>query len=134
MTTNILVIDDDPTDVLFLKRAFEEIKSDTALHHVEHGHNVLDELDNRPIDLILLDIKMPGTDGFEVLQIIRGDVAGRVTPVIMLSSSSADEDVKRSYIRGANSYAEKPSTRDGYRAFAEAFTGFWIKTAVTPAV
>ena len=128
----LIVVDDDPVDVRFVMRAFSDAGSPVEIVHVADADIASDRLDREAFDYILLDINMPGTSGMELLKRLRGQARTAVTPVIMLSSSSSTADVNRAYENGANAYAVKPSTRSGYREFAEGFTRFWVDVAVSP--
>jgi DNA-binding response OmpR family regulator len=77
--------------------------------------------------LVLLDLKLPRRSGFEVLELIRGNEAIQHLPVVVLTSSDNQEDIKRAYGAGANSYLVKPVTRDALLAMVRALDAFWIK-------
>ena len=77
--------------------------------------------------LILLDLKLPRRSGFEVLQFIRSNEDVRHIPVVVLTSSDNEEDIKKAYAAGANSYLVKPVTRDALLAMVKALDAFWIK-------
>ena len=128
----LMVIDDDVVDARFVLRAFSETGSSLDVTHVDDAEAASDRLETEQFDYILLDINMPGTDGVELLRRLRTRLKTALTPVIMLSSSSHVTDVNRAYESGANAYAVKPSSLNGYRAFAEGFTRFWVDVAVTP--
>lgn len=128
----LIVVDDDPVDVRFVIRAFSEAGSPIEITHVADAELASDRLDAEAFDYILLDINMPGTSGMDLLKRLRGRSRTAVTPVIMLSSSSSTIDVNRAYQNGANAYAVKPATLNGYREFAEGFTRFWVDVAVSP--
>ena len=128
----LIVVDDDPVDVRFVMRAFSDAGSTLEITHVADAEMASDRLDSEAFDYILLDINMPGTSGMDLLKRLRGRARTAVTPVIMLSSSASMVDVSRAYENGANAYAVKPSTRSGYREFAEGFTRFWVDVAVSP--
>lgn len=128
----LIVVDDDPVDVGFVMRAFSDAGSSLDITHVADAEIASDRLDSEAFDYILLDINMPGTSGMDLLKRLRGRARTAVTPVIMLSSSASRIDVNRAYENGANAYAVKPSTRSGYREFAEGFTRFWVDVAVSP--
>ena len=127
----LIVVDDDPVDVRFVIRAFNDAGSPIEITHVADADLASDRLDSESFDYILLDINMPGTSGMDLLKRLRGRSRTAVTPVIMLSSSSNTIDVTRAYENGANAYAVKPSTLSGYREFAEGFTRFWVDVAIS---
>jgi CheY-like chemotaxis protein len=115
---NILVVDDREEDVIFLRRAFAGVGLHYRLSHVEDGDEAIKYLsrqapyDNNALyplpDVIVLDLKMPKRDGFEVLQWIRDQKTLKPAPVLVLTSSDRDEDKKRAKDLGAGSYYTKP--------------------------
>ena len=135
----ILLVEDSPTDALLTKYALSEAKLINQLHVVEDGVKAMDFLRRqgsyanapRP-QLILLDLNLPRKDGREVLQELKSDEDLRVIPVIVLTTSSAEEDVLRSYKLHANCYITKPV---GFEAFAEAVASieaFWFAVVTLP--
>jgi CheY-like chemotaxis protein len=119
-TINVLLVEDDPGDVLMTREAFEEYLHN-RLDVVTDGAAALDYLRNEepyadaPLpDLILLDLNLPRRDGREVLQEIKADPNLRHIPVIVLTTSRAEEDVLRSYRLHANAYVTKPVDFEGF--------------------
>ena len=116
----ILMADDDPDDRLLARDAFAEARMHNRLVFVEDGEEVIEYLNRRgkyrdadayPMPgLILLDLNMPRRDGREVLAEIKSDPALKHIPVVVLTTSRAEEDVMRSYRSGGNSYIVKPVT------------------------
>ncbi|HJX29943.1 MAG TPA: response regulator [Thermoanaerobaculia bacterium] len=115
---SILLVEDDPNDVLLIRRAFRKIGSETPLNVVEDGERAVAWLDGQgnladrdrypQPDLLLLDLKLPRLSGFEVLQWLRGKDGLRRLPVIVLTGSRETSDVNRALDLGANSYLAKP--------------------------
>jgi CheY-like chemotaxis protein len=111
----ILLVEDDPGDVLITTEALEQSKLVNNLHCVENGEEAVAFLRRegeyadavRP-DLVLLDLNLPRRDGREVLAEIKADPELRRIPVVVLTTSSAEEDVLRSYDLHANAYITKP--------------------------
>ena len=111
----VLLVEDDPGDVLMTKEAFEDYKVSNQLHVVNDGAEAMDFLRQqgehadapRP-DLVLLDLNLPRMDGREVLQAIKSDPGLASIPVVVLTTSEAEEDVLRSYSLHANAYVTKP--------------------------
>jgi CheY-like chemotaxis protein len=111
----VLLVEDDPGDVLMTREAFEDNKVRNTLHVVSDGVEALAFLRRegsytdapRP-DLILLDLNLPRKDGREVLEEIKADEDLRRIPVVVLTTSEAEEDVLRSYHLHANAYVTKP--------------------------
>lgn len=111
----ILLVEDDPGDILITTEALEQSKLVNNLHIVENGEEAVAFLRRegeyadavRP-DLVLLDLNLPRRDGREVLAEIKADPELRRIPVVVLTTSSAEEDVLRSYDLHANAYITKP--------------------------
>jgi CheY-like chemotaxis protein len=111
----ILLVEDDPGDILITTEALEQSKLANNLHTVENGEEAVAFLRRegqfadavRP-DLVLLDLNLPRRDGREVLAEIKADPDLRRIPVVVLTTSSAEEDVLRSYDLHANAYITKP--------------------------
>ena len=111
----VLLVEDDPGDVVLIREAFEHNKVYNALHVVSDGVQALEflrhegEYANAPRpDLMLLDLNLPRKDGREVLAEIKSDPALRSIPVVVLTTSKAEEDILRSYDLHANAYVTKP--------------------------
>ena len=115
---NILVVDDREEDVFFLRRAFEGMGLNHRITHVEDGDEAIKYLSRQapyedkalyPVpDVVVLDLKMPKRDGFEILQWLREQKMLKPAPVVVLTSSNRDEDKKRAKDLGAGSYYTKP--------------------------
>ena len=112
---HVLLVEDDPGDVLMTKEAFEHYKLNNVLHVVTDGEQALQFLRRagdyagapRP-GLILLDLNLPRVDGLEVLAELKADPVLKVIPVVILTTSQAQQDVLRSYALHANAYVSKP--------------------------
>lgn len=138
---NILLVEDNEADIKITKRAFSrsKVKSNIfvagdgqdALDFIRHEGRYLEEKHPRP-DLILLDIKMPKMDGFEVLKKLKEDIQYNFIPVIMLTSSKEEEDVVRSYQDGAASFIQKPVNYDEFVKIVEGFYAYWCKINKLP--
>ena len=117
----ILLVEDDPGDVFMTREALRESKVMNGLHVVSDGEEAMRFLRRegahagapRP-DLILLDLNLPRMDGREVLEAVKGDDALRRIPVVVLTTSEAEEDVLRSYDLHANAYVTKPVDFDKF--------------------
>ena len=141
-TETILVAEDDTADAFFLKRAFAKVGVPTALHFVHDGQEVLEYLlgdgqfANRPThpvpDLLLLDLKMPRMDGFQVLDWVRQQPRLKRLPVIIFSSSAQDQDINRAYDLGANSYLVKPHSTEDLLALIGKLNTYWVETNEKP--
>lgn len=132
---NLLVVDDGEGDAKILKRAFEQNPNPTRLTVLPSGTELLAYLRRQPPyadaashpwpDMILMDIRMPGMDGFETLKAIRGEPEWRDTPVVVMSTSSGDADVYESYKLGAVSFIQKPFDYDKLCEFVNGFNTYW---------
>ena len=111
----VLLVEDDPGDVVLIREAFEHNKVYNALHVVSDGVEALDFLYRRNghegaprPDLVLLDLNLPRKDGREVLEEVKADSSLRTIPIVVLTTSEAEEDILRSYDLHANAYVTKP--------------------------
>ena len=138
----ILVADDDPDDRLFIKEAIEEVRLANELTLVNDGVELMDYLHRRgeyeylsgyPLPgLILLDLNMPRKDGREALQEIKSHPDLRRIPVVVLTTSKADEDILRTYDLGANSFISKPVTFEKLVEVMTAITHYWLQIVRLP--
>lgn len=85
-------------------------------------------------DLVLLDIKMPGVSGLDVLRSIRSDPALRLVPVVMLTTSAQGEDVREAYQQGANEYVTKPVRAEEFRTKVQAIPRYWSQVVYRPSM
>jgi len=135
----VLLVEDDPGDVLMTQEAFEEHKVRNRLNVVSDGAEALAYLRRegqyagavRP-DLILLDLNLPRRDGREVLQEIKDDPDLRHIPVIVLTTSQAEEDVLRSYQLHANAYVTKPVDFEGFIEAIKQIDHFFVSVVQLP--
>ncbi|MBI5440702.1 MAG: response regulator [Deltaproteobacteria bacterium] len=135
----ILLVEDNPGDVRLTREALKQGKVLNRLHVVEDGVAALEFLHRRGVyaeaprpDLILLDLNLPKKDGREVLQEIKGDESLRRTPVVVLTTSSSDEDILRSYNLHANCYVTKPMDLDQFIRVVESIQNFWFTIVKLP--
>ena len=135
----VLLVEDDPGDVLMTQEAFEEHKVRNKLNVVRDGEEALSYLRRegdfadapRP-DLILLDLNLPRVDGREVLQVIKNDEDLRRIPVVVLTTSQADEDILRSYSLHANAYVTKPVDFERFIAVVRQIDEFFVSVVKLP--
>jgi CheY-like chemotaxis protein len=118
---DVLLVEDDPADALLVREAFEDNKVRNALHVVTDGEQALDFLFRRNAhadaprpDLVLLDLHLPRKDGREVLAEVEADPDLRTIPIVVLTTSSAEEDILRSYELHANLFVTKPVDFDRF--------------------
>jgi len=136
---DILLVEDSPGDAELAKEALEESKLKNTLYIVEDGQEALDFLykkgkyENVPRpDLMLLDLNMPKVDGREVLKIVKNDEHLRSIPVVILTTSRAEEDIIKSYNLHANCYISKPLNLDKFLEVVNAIESFWLSIVTLP--
>ncbi len=138
----ILLIEDNRMDVELTLDAFREAKLHNPIHVATNGNEALDYLFGRdqyadrnsyPLPhLVLLDLKLPGIDGFEVLRQIKATPILKRLPVIILTSSKEEGDLALSYDIGANSYLVKPVSFDGFLEIVRRIEGYWLSLNIAP--
>ncbi len=128
----VLLVEDDPAHAMVIRRAFEEhgraIGETVELSHCDEAEAACAHLlaSPRP-DLVVLDLKLRGTPGLDVLRRIKGDPRLRRVPVVVLSTSSSERDRVMAFRHHACGYIEKPERLDGFRAMAGMLLGFWSR-------
>ena len=134
----VLLVEDDPGDVLMTREAFDE-RLHNRLDVVTDGAEALAYLRREPPyadverpDLILLDLNLPRRDGREVLAEIKADEGLRHIPVVILTTSQAEEDVLRSYRLHANAYVTKPVDFDGFIDAIKQIDHFFVQVVQLP--
>ena len=135
----ILLVDDNDDDVVLLTESFQEARFLNLVQVVRDGIEALAYLRHEPPfenahppGLILLDINMPKMNGFELLQIIKNDPQLRMIPVVMLTTSTRDEDIARSYEGGACSFVAKPVDLDKLKEVVKQFSLYWTLVSIVP--
>jgi CheY-like chemotaxis protein len=130
---DVLLVEDDPGDVYLIREAFAHNKVANALHVVSDGVEALAFLRRRgPYadaprpDLVLLDLNLPRKDGREILGEIKADEDLRTIPVVVLTTSEAEEDIARSYDLGANAYVTKPVDFDRFIEVVRKVDDFFV--------
>ncbi len=123
MTASILIADDNPADIDLLMLAFEESGLQAEWTVANDGLRAIELLQTATPALILLDIKMPGADGFEVLTYLRGQARLRDVQVIVMSSSSASADQERALRLGASRFWTKPERFEDILRFVASLRG-----------
>jgi CheY-like chemotaxis protein len=133
----ILLVEDNPNDVELTLRAFTRQKFAVRFQVARDGAEALDYLFGRGVHqgrdlshqpkLILLDLKLPKVDGMEVLREIKSDPKTQLIPVVILTSSSIERDIRNGYDRGANSYIVKPVNYDQFMTMVNALGTYWLK-------
>lgn len=139
---HVLIADDDPDDCLLIQEAFRESRITNEVHFVHNGEELMDYLHHRqPYQdrqrhprpgLILLDLNMPLKDGREALVEIKADESLRSIPVVVLTTSSAEEDILRSYDCGVNSFITKPVSFRGLLDIVQTLGRYWLQIVELP--
>jgi len=141
-TVSILLVEDNPADVLLTMEALKEGDISYELNVVNDGADAIAYLRRKgkyadvapPPDIILLDINLPKKNGFEVLSEIKEDQRLKSIPVIILTTSSAKQDIRRAYDLHANCYIVKPLDFDAFLNVVRSIEDFWLTLAKLPRV
>lgn len=131
----ILLVEDDAGDVLMTQEAFAEHDTPVDVAVVGDGVAALEYLRDDRIktpDLILLDLNLPRMDGMEVLAVVKNDPMLRHIPIVVLTTSDAQEDVVGSYSLHANAYVTKPVDFDKFQAVVKQIDEFFVSTVLRP--
>ena len=136
MTNAILLVEDNDMDIVLTLDAFGQVLPEATIHVARNGREALDYLfgvgkyaDREQYSLpqlILLDLKMPGISGLDVLCQVKDNIDLKRLPVIVLSSSNVDKDIHRSYDLGANSYLVKPIVFDEFIDMVKRIGDYWL--------
>jgi chemotaxis family two-component system response regulator Rcp1 len=136
---SILLVDDDAGDCRLVAESLKDSPRSSSLHTVNSGDAALEYLrrsararNGRRPDLVLLDLNMPGKDGFATLREIRAEEALSDLPVIILTTSTDSRDVLESYRLHANCFVSKPSGFEDFGAAVREIEAFWGETATLP--
>ena len=140
--STILVADDDQNDVFFIRRAFQKSGYTHPVMHVIDGQEAIDYLRGAaafsdrgryPLPaLLVLDLKMPKVDGFDVLTWVKAQPEFKELPVVVLSSSSREDDIQRAQKLGADDYRVKPADFEDLLALAQEVATRWLRAAQVP--
>lgn len=140
--TCILIVDNDPGDEALIRRLFQQAGHRPDIRGVRTADEALDYLARREAwaapgaaprpQLLLLDLNLPGMPGLALLEILRKDPGLAALPIIVLTTSSDEEEVARSYALGANSFITKPGDLEGFRSVVKTLGDLWLRTAILP--
>jgi CheY-like chemotaxis protein len=130
----IIIADDDSDDRLLMKDALHEVGFAGQVKFVENGLELIDCLNTCSASpgLVLLDLQMPRMSGHEVLSHLKSDARLRYIPVVVHSTSSAEQDISFCYKTGASSYVVKPQSYDELLENMRAVVNYWFKVATLP--
>jgi len=136
---DVLLVEDDPGDVLMTREAFEDYKIRNTLHVATNGVEAMaflrkegEHAEAPTPDLILLDLNLPKMDGREVLAAVKEDPGLRSIPVVVLTTSEAEEDVVRSYSLHANAYVTKPVDFERFVTVVQQIDEFFVSIVRLP--
>jgi two-component system response regulator len=139
---DILIVDDSPLEVELTLRPIRELDPDRTIEVARDGEEALDFLFARgsfrhrsgmlPPRLILLELKLPGLDGFEVLRAVRTNSRTSTAPVVVLTSSDDPRELAQCYQLGANSCVQKPVRSDALRTVLQAVAHYWLSLNQAP--
>lgn len=139
---DLLLVDDSQADVKLALHAISQQSPGLRVAVVRDGEEALDFLyaRGRYVDrahsplpkLVVLDLKLPKVNGFEVLKAIKDGERTRSLPVVMLTSSKQESDIVESYRLGANSYVQKPVEFDNFRAVVQRIEKYWLGMNIAP--
>jgi CheY-like chemotaxis protein len=138
--STILVVDDDPNDLFLIEHAFRVIGVKEPIHTINGGLEAIaymmgeGKFSDREVyaypTFISTDLKMPGADGFAVLEHLKNNPEWAVIPTVVLTSSCDLDDIKRAYKMGASSYHLKPNTPEALRSQLKVLHDYWITCEV----
>lgn len=136
---DILLVEDNPGDVRLTQEAFRDSRLPITLNVVMDGEDALNYLYKRGSyqnaskpDMILLDLNIPKKDGREVLSEIKNDKVLKFVPVVVLTTSNAEQDIVRTYNLNVNAYINKPVDFDKFFDIVQKIEDFWLMTATLP--
>lgn len=129
---DVLLVEDDPHDVELMRHALRTAKVRNQMRVAHDGVEALDFLQRQAPDLILLDLHLPKSGGWEVLERIKSDERLRNIPVVIVTGSEAEEDVAQSYRVRANAYLRKPVEPAAFLKAVNAIGAFWLEIVKVP--
>lgn len=132
----ILICDDDEDDVYLLKSVMEECGIKNPIVYAKNGLEAIANLNSptlqNKIGLVLLDLNMPKMDGREVLKAVKSDGLLRRIPIVILTTSSASEDIDNCYLMGANCFITKPASYENFNDTVKTLLKFWTQLSRLP--
>jgi chemotaxis family two-component system response regulator Rcp1 len=136
---DVLLVEDNPADIRLTREAFKEARSQNRLHVVRDGVDAIAFLRRQTpyehavhADIILLDLNLPKKDGLEVLEEVKADEDLRMIPVVVLTTSTSDEDIRAGYLLHANAFVAKPVDFESFSEIVRTIEDFWLTSAVLP--
>ena len=142
--STILLVEDDASDVILIKRAIRKTGIASSVHVIDNGDDAVEYLDGRGIysdrecyllpELLILDLKLPRRSGHEVLEWMKQQLKLRRLPVVVMSSSENTRDVNRAYDLGANSYLVKEASLNALFEKMKVLTNYWLVNNIAPEI
>jgi chemotaxis family two-component system response regulator Rcp1 len=135
---HILLVEDNEGDIVLAREALEEARIKNRITVITDGEKALEYLfcndNNRKPDLILLDMNLPKVNGMEVLAKIKADEALKIIPVVMLTTSTSEQDVLEAYRNYVNCYINKPIDLEEFIVVIKNIESFWLNTVKLPVI
>ncbi|MEM9136581.1 MAG: response regulator [Cyanobacteria bacterium P01_F01_bin.42] len=134
----LLIVEDSDEDYLVLERLMRQMEVRHPIYRCIDGDEALDFIFREGGDevqrpaVVLLDLNLPGTDGREVLEMVKGNQAVTDIPIVIFTSSHNPKDVEFCYHKGANGYLIKPLGREKLTDTIQAFVNYWLNTNIAP--
>ncbi len=130
----VLLVEDSPDHAFLIKRAISAAIQDLKIQWAKDGEEAVEFIIKRGLkpDLILLDIKMPRMNGFEVLKVLKGNKKTKYIPIVILSTSANKKDVSRAYSLGTNCYITKPVEIADFQSKLKSIPLYWLRTNTIP--
>ena len=130
----VLLVEDSPDHAFLIKRAISAAIQDLKIQWAKDGEEAVEFIIKRGLkpDLILLDIKMPRMNGFEVLRVLKGNKETKYIPIVILSTSANEKDVSRAYTLGTNCYITKPVEIADFQSKLKSIPLYWLRTNTIP--
>lgn len=138
--STILIVDDQPNDLVFIENSFRAIGVTDPIHVVHDGQEAISYMmgEGKYSDrskyayptFITIDLKMPGADGFAVLEHLKNNPAWAIIPTVILTSSRDPDDIKKAYMLGASSYHVKPDSLEDLRQLLKVLHDYWMTCEV----
>ncbi len=136
---DVLLMEDNEGDIFLMKKVFEDSQIKSTLNVVRNGREGIEYLTNQspyenasPPDIILLDLNMPEMSGQEVLEIAKQDDKLKSIPIIVLTTSSSEDDIRQCYQLQANSYIKKPVDFNQFSGFIDILLQYWCQVVKFP--
>ena len=135
---HILLVEDNEGDIVLAREALKEARIKNRVTVITDGEKALEYLfcndNNRKPDLILLDMNLPKVNGLEVLAKIKADEALKIIPVVMLTTSTSEQDVLDAYRNYVNCYINKPIDLEEFIVVIKNIESFWLNTVKLPVI